>query len=148
MMHAPQFSGLSAQHAEAVLIGRRLLQLAQNTEAHLQAKWEELRRRFHAEVEPHFRIEEEELLPALDDLGLGGLVTRAWEDHEAIRALVLDSNEPLATRLERLGLRLLAHVHFEESELFPVAHRRLPPEVLERIARRAPPSPEEKTGTG
>ncbi|HEY0096647.1 MAG TPA: hemerythrin domain-containing protein [Archangium sp.] len=148
MTRPSPLSGLSAQHAEAVLIGRRLLQLAKNTGADIQRKWEELRQRFHAEVEPHFRFEEEELLPLLDDLGEGGLVTRTWEDHEALRELVLDSTEPLATRLERLGLRLLAHVHFEESELFPVAYRRLPPEVLEHIAQRAPPSPEGKTGTG
>jgi hypothetical protein len=147
MTRAPQLSGLSAQHAEAVLIGRRLLQLATSSETGIQALWEGLRQRFHAEVEPHFRIEEEELLPALEELGESELVTRTWEDHEALREMVLDSTEPLATRLERLGLRLLAHVHFEESELFEVA-RRLPPEVLERLARHAPSSPREKTGTG
>jgi hemerythrin-like domain-containing protein len=148
MTRASPLSGLSAQHAEAILIGRQLLQLSSNAGDALQARWEQLRQRFHAEVEPHFRLEEEELLPVLDDLGESELVTRTWEDHEALRELVLDSNEPLATRLERLGLRLLAHVHFEETELFEVARRRLAPEVLARIARHAPPPPPEKTGTG
>jgi hemerythrin-like domain-containing protein len=148
MTRAPQLGGLSAQHAEAVLIGRRLLQLAKGSEKGIPSLWEGLRQRFHAEVEPHFRVEEEELLPALEELGESELVTRTWEDHEAIREMVLDSNEPLATRLERLGLRLLSHVHFEESELFEVARRRLPLEVLERIAHRAPPAPREQTGTG
>lgn len=147
MMRDTRLRGLSAEHQEALLFGRRLLEVSTRPDAELQSAWELLRRRFFAEVQPHFRTEEEELLPALEAAGEDALVARVWEDHEALRALVIDSAEPLRTRLEKLGLRLIAHVRFEEAQVFELAQRRLPPEVLERIARRTPP-PSALSGTG
>lgn len=146
MMRDTRLRGLSAEHQEALLFGRRLLEVATSPEEELQGAWELLRRRFHAEVQPHFLTEEEELLPALEALGEEPLVERVWEDHEALRALVADEAQPLRIRLEKLGLRLIAHVRFEEAQVFELAQRRLPPEVLERIARRTPP-PLSGTGT-
>lgn len=145
MRRDARLRGLSAEHQEALLFGRRLLEVASGPEEELHASWEVLRHRFHAEVQPHFLTEEQELLPALEAVGEEWLVARVWEDHEALRALVLASDEPLRVRLEKLGLRLIAHVRFEESQVFEVAQRRLPPEVLERIHRRAPPP---RSGTG
>jgi len=146
MKREPSLRGLSAEHQEALLFGRRLLEVSTGPEEALQGAWELLRRRFHAEVQPHFLTEEQELLPALEALGEEALVARVWEDHEALRALVSDDAQPLRIRLEKLGLRLLAHVRFEEAQVFERASRRLDPEVLERIARRSPPPP--RTGTG
>jgi hemerythrin-like domain-containing protein len=138
--------GLSAEHEEALLIGRRLLQLCCEPEEGLKASWDMILRRFYKDVEPHFRTEEQELFPALETVGEEALVARAWEDHEALRALVTRSDEALRTRMERLGRRLVAHVHFEETELFEVAQRKLPADVLERIARRCPAPPALTTG--
>ncbi len=126
-------------------MGRRLLEACRESEAELKSSWDMLLRRFYKDVEPHFRIEEQELFPALEAAGEEALVARAWEDHEALRELVTQREENLSIRMERLGRRLLAHVHFEESELFEVAQRKLSPEVLERIARRSP-SPARTTG--
>jgi hypothetical protein len=136
---------LSLEHQEDLLLGRRLLEASTGPEEQLQAVWEVLRRRFHAEVQPHFLLEEELLLPALEALGEEALVARVWEEHEALRALVADEAWPLHIRLKKLGLRLLAHVRFEESQVFQLAARRLPLELLERIARRTPPW---RSGTG
>jgi hemerythrin-like domain-containing protein len=146
MMRDSRLRGLSAEHQEALLFGRRLLEVSTGPEEELNSAWELLRRRFHAEVQPHFLTEEQELLPALEAAGEERLVARVWEDHEALRALVAADDEPLRIRLEKLGLRLIAHVRFEEAQVFELAQRRLPPEVLERIARRAPP-PVSGTGT-
>ena len=140
-----RLQGLSSEHEEAILIGRRLLQLCCEPEEGLKASWDMLLLRFYKDVEPHFRTEEQELFPALETVGEEELVARAWEDHEALRALVTHSEENLRTRMERLGRRLLAHVHFEETELFEVAQRKLAPEVLERISRRSP-APSRTTG--
>ena len=139
MRRDERLRGLSAEHQEALLFGRRLLEVSTFSAEALQPAWELLRRRFVTEVQPHFHTEEEELLPALEALGEDALVARVWEDHEALRALVADEMLPLRTRLEKLGLRLIAHVRFEEAQVFELAQRRLPPEVLERIARRTPP---------
>jgi Hemerythrin HHE cation binding domain len=139
MMRDIRLRGLSAEHHEALLFGRRLLEVSSGPEEELEASWEVLRRRFHAEVEPHFHIEEEELLPALEAAGEEELVARTWEEHETLRALVTTGELPLRIRLKKLGLRLIAHVRFEESRVFEVAQRKLPAQVLERIARRAPP---------
>ncbi len=146
MMRDSRLRGLSAEHQEALLFGRRLLEVASGPEEELVSAWELLRRRFFAEVQPHFLTEEQELLPALEAIGEEVLVARVWEDHEALRALVAADEQPLRIRLEKLGLRLIAHVRFEEAQVFELAQRRLPPEVLERIARRAPP-PAPRTGT-
>jgi hemerythrin-like domain-containing protein len=146
MMRDSRLRGLSAEHQEALLFGRRLLEVASGPEEELVSAWQLLRRRFFAEVQPHFLTEEQELLPALEAIGEEVLVARVWEDHEALRALVATDEQPLRIRLEKLGLRLIAHVRFEEAQVFELAQRRLPPEVLERIARRAPP-PASGTGT-
>ncbi len=127
-------------------MGRRLMEACRESEAELKSSWDMLLRRFYKDVEPHFRIEEQELFPALEAAGEEQLVARAWEDHEALRELVTQSEENLSIRMERLGRRLLAHVHFEESELFEVAQRKLSPDVLERIARRSPSSASRTTG--
>lgn len=123
MRRDPRLRGLSAEHQEALLFGRRLLEVSTGPDAELQPEWELLRRRFVTEVQPHFRTEEEELLPALEAAGEEALVARVWEDHEALRALVADQMQPLRTRLEKLGLRLIAHVRFEEARVFEVLER-------------------------
>jgi hypothetical protein len=146
MMRDSRLRGLSAEHQEALLFGRRLLEVSAGPEEELPRAWELLRRRFDAEVQPHFLTEEQELLPALEAAGEEALVGRVWEDHEALRALVAADEQPLRIRLEKLGLRLIAHVRFEEAQVFELAQRRLPPEVLERVARRVPP-PVSGTGT-
>ncbi|HEX8439631.1 hemerythrin domain-containing protein [Archangium sp.] len=145
MMRDARLRGLSAEHQEALLFGRRLLEVSSGPEEELSRAWEVLRRRFFAEVQPHFLTEEQELLPALEAAGEEELVARVWEEHEALRTLVAADALPLRIRLEKLGLRLIAHVRFEEARVFELAQRRLPPEVLERIAQRAPPP---LTGTG
>ena len=139
MMRELALHHLSLEHQEALRFGRLLLEVSTGSEERLQGLWEVLRRRFHAEVQPHFLLEEELLLPALEALGEEALVARVWEEHEALRALVAHEALPPHIRLKKLGLRLLAHVRFEESKVFQLAARRLPLEVLEHIARRTPP---------
>ncbi len=100
--------------------------------------WESLRQRFRTEVQPHFLTEEEELLPALRAAGEESLAARVWEEHEALRALFFEGEQPLRLRMKKLGLRLIAHERFEEAQVLEVAQQRLAPAVLERIARRTP----------
>lgn len=90
-----------------------------------------------AELEPHFAVEEAELVPrALAHGGaLADLATKLVADHAAMRA----ASDPMA-----FGDLLEAHVRFEERDFFPALERELGEEALARIAgalRVSPPSP-------
>jgi hypothetical protein len=101
------------------------------------ALWRAFRRRFDAELEPHFAIEDDLLVPALDAAGLGTLAGRIRADHAALRALAgkeaRDGAEAVAL-LRETGALLEAHVRFEEREAFEAAQRALPDAALDAIA--------------
>jgi hypothetical protein len=130
MKRDPRLHGLSSDHHHALALARELSRTRWTAEAGAA-----LQRRFAAELEPHFRVEEEVLLPALRDVGCTDLVERILEDHRALRALVAVGDEPAALSF---GLRLQEHVRFEELELFPACEARLPAQVLDEVARRVP----------
>lgn len=71
------------------------------------------------ELEPHFQIEEQSLLPLLKGAGTQLLVRRTLADHLQLRALLRSLRQNDADALESFGKCLSAHVRFEERELFP-----------------------------
>ncbi|HEX4340584.1 MAG TPA: DUF3565 domain-containing protein [Polyangiaceae bacterium] len=107
----------------------------------------ELRRRFDAELAPHFALEERELVRRSVASGepLASLAARVVADHDALRAFVASFEPPLLTsQCESFGARLEEHVHFEEHEWFPALEEHLGSDALARLAdalRPAPPSP-------
>lgn len=127
--------GLSSDHHQALVIARRL---TRDAAAWTEDDGAELARRFEQELEPHFRLEEEVLLPALRTAGGGELATRTLDDHTALRALLVSARTGDGGAARDLGERLGAHVQFEERELFPACEARLPAAVLDEIGRRAP----------
>lgn len=127
-----RLQGLSSDHHHALLLAR---ELAQHPGPWTAADAASLLRRFEHELEPHFRIEEELMLPALLATGEAALVERTLEDHAALRALVRVGDEASA---RSFGERLHEHVRFEETELFPACEARLSGAVLEAVAQRAP----------
>lgn len=74
---------------------------------------------FTNELEPHFQIEEQSLLPLLKNTETQPLVQRTLADHRQLRALLKDLQQNDANALGGFGKRLSAHVRFEERELFP-----------------------------
>jgi len=99
---------------------------------------------FHRDaLRPHFRHEEEWLLPRLlGHLSLqDDLVSTTLHDHVAIHRLVLeldvaerDGRDPRSA-LVRLMDRLEAHVRFEERELFVKVEACLSPEEMDALGR-------------
>lgn len=78
------------------------------------------------ELESHFRLEEDGLLPALRQAGEVELVERTLREHRRMRALVaLLAERPDVAALAEFGALLESHVRFEERELFEVAQTRL-----------------------
>lgn len=127
--------GLSSEHHQALVISRMLADTAGAWNA---AEGAALSRRFEIEIEPHFRTEEEVLLPALRAAGAVALADRTLEDHTFVRTKVREAHTGDRDAARALGERLLDHVRFEERELFPACEELLLGEVLDEVARRCP----------
>lgn len=122
---------LSDDHHTALVLARRCRQSA-GSEA--QSLWKLVRETFVLHLDPHFRIEDVHLLPALDSIGEAELAQRIRDDHAALRAAASDAGSD-AEALVRFGERLDAHVRFEERQVFGPTQDRLPDAALAAIAR-------------
>jgi hypothetical protein len=133
----PFLQPLSDDHHGALVLARHTRRAAERAgeASALVEAWQDLRRRFAKELEPHFRVEEERLFPLLEAAGAGALVERARADHARLRTLARGEPAPEAA-LEFAAL-LHAHVRFEERELFPRAEDLLPAAALEAAGRAA-----------
>ncbi len=128
--------GLSSDHHHALLLARDGRAAAERGQAAPFAA--RLRREFDEELEPHFRIEEEVLLPALESAGAAELARRTREEHRALRQLAPMAARGDAAALAQFSSALAAHVRFEEDVLFPACEERLSESLLAEVERRAP----------
>jgi len=136
MKRDPRLHGLSSEHHHALVLSRELgeyIRAGRLTEAA-----ERLRERFASELDPHFHVEEELLLPALREAGEAALAQRADDDHAFLRQQVSAAAAGRFDGLAAFAARLVEHVRFEERELFPTCETRLADSVLDEVARRAP----------
>lgn len=83
---------------------------------------------FPNELEPHFQVEENDLLPALVAAGASALVERTLAEHAELRDLNRRLVEADSESLARFATLLHDHVRFEERELFETAQNLLYPE--------------------
>lgn len=99
---------------------------------------------FQDELEPHFAIEERELIPRSESRGepLASQAAHVVADHTALRAMITalaspaSLPDPLADRLAQLdafGARLEEHVRYEERTWFPTLEAELGSEALARL---------------
>jgi hemerythrin-like domain-containing protein len=133
----PYLQPLSDDHHGALVLARRIgLAAKQDPERPaLTSAWDDLQRRFARELEPHFRVEEERLLPQLEASGERALAARARADHARLRELARTEPDPVVAA--QFADLLRRHVRFEERELFPRAERLLSLPVLEAAGRAA-----------
>jgi hemerythrin-like domain-containing protein len=129
--------GLTSDHHHALVLARRLREAAARGGLDL-ILLADVRRRYIEELGPHFALEEEELLPALEQVGRTDLVARTLRDHEALRNHLAAAESGDLSRLSEFGALLEAHVRFEERDLFTACEALVGPEVLTRVALRAP----------
>jgi len=125
--------GLSSDHHRALVLAHTL-RGASATGAMLAET-------FFAELEPHFRIEDEEVLSVLalrTDAESRALATRTAEDHAHLRAEAACAAAGEPVDFAAFARRLEEHVRFEERELFPFVEAQLPDAVLDAVFRRAP----------
>ena len=123
---------LSREHHTALTLALACKRAAQSgSEESIRDACEKVRHVFAAELDPHFRVEEEALLPLLQQAGEAVLVHRTLDEHAALRAQsgALRSHDPAL--LAAFGKALSDHVRFEESQLFPSAEQVVPLGQLE-----------------
>jgi hemerythrin-like domain-containing protein len=120
MKRHPFLQRLSDDHHRALVLACRLRRGSTGMDAGALARLaSEVRQEFEEELEPHFRVEERRLLPALERRRGGRLAAQTLEDHARLRALVHGVwSEATA---QTLGGLLERHVRFEERVLFPDA---------------------------
>lgn len=120
---------LSREHHSALKIARQArLSCEAGQDAGLARTAATIRDNFAAEMEPHFQVEEADLLPALARAGAGKLVERTLAEHAELRDLIRRLAEPDLETMARFAGLLVDHVRFEERELFETAQRLLYPE--------------------
>lgn len=123
MKRSSGLRALSSEHHTGLVLARRIA-LAVSDEAVSEA-WRDLVQRFETELEPHFRLEETQLLPALAEAGETAIVQRTLEEHARLRALIYELPRN-GDNLHAFAQLLQSHIRFEERELFEVAQRCLP----------------------
>jgi hemerythrin-like domain-containing protein len=146
----PALRALSSDHHQGLVQARRLGQAAaqatpdapilSQAAAAFLAAWGE-------HVAPHFREEEEILLPAFARYGdpAAAPVVRLLVEHIQIRRLVADLREQLAAgrpqpeTMAALGTLLRAHIRHEEDVVFPLIEQALPEAALVALAQQLTP---------
>jgi hemerythrin-like domain-containing protein len=139
MKRSPELRLLSVDHHHG-LVAARWLRWAESGKEPLDAAIDAFRHAWVDEIEPHFRQEEELVLPAFaaavgaDDPRIG----RVLDEHRAIRqaATALPLLEPEAQReaAGALGRLLDDHIRFEERVLFPAVESTLSAAALTALA--------------
>ena len=137
MQRDPRLQGLSTDHHRALVLARDILARpadgSQDVELAARVAAE-----FARDLEPHFAVEEELLLPAVRGLGEHGLAEDVLADHAFLRSHASAIANGLTAGLEAFAGRLIQHVRFEENELFPLCEQRLPSLTLDKVAQRRP----------
>lgn len=122
MKRHPQLLELSREHHHALQLALQARRAAASGDsAAMVAVVENCRTAFPRELEPHFVVEEETLLPLLIDAGEVALVQRFESDHAALRRFADQFNAAQAVDAATLlafADCLNGHVRFEERELF------------------------------
>lgn len=131
----PRLRALSSDHHQALVHARQALRVSSSHDAAACAEeWPRMLQWFAVETAPHFAIEEEFLLPALEAVGEPELAARTRREHAVLRSLIGDVAQPLEERMAQFGTMLRNHVRFEERELFPVIQEKVSDEVLDAVA--------------
>jgi hypothetical protein len=134
MKRVPELRDLSDDHHTGLVLARRCKQVGRpGFASSSETVWNQVLEAFSSHLDPHFRIEEEHLLPALEAIGEASLASRIRDDHGALRAL-RGSEGPGPTLINHFGELLESHIRFEERQVFERVQDRLPARALEAIA--------------
>ncbi|MBK6657652.1 MAG: hemerythrin domain-containing protein [Proteobacteria bacterium] len=131
MKRSEALTPLAREHHGALVLARRL-QRASPDDAGLLA---DLRVAWSTLLEPHFRCEEQGLLPALRAAGELQLVERTLAEHQQLRSLMEDIEAGDRAAQRRFGELLHEHVRFEDRQLFERAEALYAEHELARLVQ-------------
>ena len=143
MGQCPALRRLAAEHGRAIEAARRFRQAAEASDgpfADLEEETQRFLRVWRQVVVPHYRKEEEVLLPDLARRVPEGdaMILLPLADHVALRRLVREIERgPDARRRQlaaEIGERLAEHVRFEEETLYPALEETLGRSRLAELA--------------
>lgn len=127
MKRSTALQPLSREHHTALTLAKACERAAQSRDEERVAQTcQRVIRAFSDELEPHFQVEEQSMLPLLHDAGNRSLEQRTLADHQQLRALLDGLQQNDVGALDSFGKLLSAHVRFEERELFPALESLLP----------------------
>jgi hemerythrin-like domain-containing protein len=147
MKRHPALRDLSEDHHHGLVQARRLMKAAEDFgEEGPRRKAEEVAQAFleffEAHTRPHFREEEEILLPSFaghGDVAQAPFV-RMLIEHVQINLLVrslaaeVRLGEPSPETMGRLGVLLQGHIRHEENVIFPLIEKALPTDAMAALA--------------
>jgi hypothetical protein len=131
MKRARELKPLSEEHHLALVLARAAKRAA-DIEGPLDETWRRISAEYEQQLAPHFRVEEDMLVPPLRELGEYEMVDRLLEDHRKLKAFI-ESPVHSATALRAFGELLDQHVRYEEREVFERAQQILSPADLARV---------------
>jgi len=134
MKRIEELHKLSMDHHLALVLARRA-KLASQGKAGYVAKeiWDDIDKKFESELEPHFKVEEDYLCPAMTAVGETALIEQLHEEHKVLRGIISNHEGRNDALLKAFGELLEKHVRFEERVLFEKAQEVLPPHVFKKI---------------
>lgn len=119
MKRHPKLQDLSRERHHALQLALQARRAATSGDsAKIEAMAAACRAAFSSELDPHFALEEDTLLPLLAATGERELVERVMSDHMELRRLCTQLQRPDAATMLTFAERLASHVRFEERELF------------------------------
>jgi len=111
---------LSREHHLGLMLAVNALRAVESGDAaRMEQMQAECRQALARVWEPHFHVEERDLLPLLPSIPDGGaaLAERIALDHAALRSYARAGNE--AAALQAFAQRMKEHIRFEGREAFP-----------------------------
>lgn len=118
---------LSHDHHKALVISNRIQATLDKSDIAAAEYWNEIRTEVYEELLAHFNAEEQNLLSLLHEHGGHCLAERLLDDHQHMRALLLEKDTASAAAFTTC---LKNHVRFEERELFTWLESRCSSEQL------------------
>lgn len=127
MKRNPILQPLSREHHGALTLAKACERAALSGDAvRVELACQRAIRAYTDELEAHFQLEEQTLLPLLTDAEFQPLVQRTLAEHRQLRALQAGLQFADSVALAEFGRLMVAHVRFEERELFAALEAFLP----------------------
>jgi hemerythrin-like domain-containing protein len=143
---AQALQDLSREHHEALVLARRACAAAADPHGlDAQAQRAHLLERWAVQFAPHFELEEQTLLPALERAGQHEPVATALAQHTCLRDLIERIRHGDVLALAPWGDSMEIHVRFEERNLFPLAQSVFEPSELTDVMKQSAPHPSSST---